>query len=66
MSEPISDEDLERLADKLLAKMLSRLARRAAQGSLTEPPPAPHKRPSPEAFARVEELRQRRVGRRRR
>lgn len=64
MTEPLNDEDLERLADKLLAKMLSRLARRAEQGSLTEPP-APRKRPPPEAFARVEELRQRRVGKRR-
>jgi hypothetical protein len=65
MTEPLSDEDLESLADKLLAKMLSRLARRAAQGSLDKPPPAPRKRPSPEAFADVAALRHRRGGRRR-
>lgn len=64
MTEPLNDDELERLADKLLAKMLTRLARRAAQGSMVDAPPA-RKRPSPEAFADVHALRRRRGGRRR-
>lgn len=51
MAERLTDEELEIISEKLLAKLLTRLARR--QQAENDRVPPPRRQPSPEVIAEV-------------